>query len=239
MLRRPKNQTAFTLIELLVVIAIIALLAALAIPAIQSANKRAWTAQDMAKLQQIGAACSLYANDNNGRLPNADIPIPGTSLATGQPDRFIWQEAVDRYLPPVAGFGAQSAYNFLRRGKIWTSKFAEPYPGWTSNPNYGSPPGPTAFGGSFVVNDNRWLGYMNRIPNPSQIVIAGEINDPTGLDPGQRPDFVGNKRSFYRVNRPGNTALYLFADFHIEQLVGDQSVPALQAAGKPNIWSWW
>lgn len=239
MLPRHKNQIALTLIELLVVIAILALLAALAIPAIQSANKRAWTAKDMAKLQQIGAACSLYANDNNGRLPNADIPIPGTSVATGQPDRFNWQEAVDRYLPPVKGFFAQSTYNFLRRPEIWTSKFAEPYPGWTSSPSYGSPPGPTAFGGSFRVNDANWLGYISRIPKPSQIVIAGEINDPTGLEPGLPPDFVGNKRSFYRVNRPGNSALYLFADFHIEQLVGDQSEPALKAAGKPSIWKWW
>jgi prepilin-type N-terminal cleavage/methylation domain-containing protein len=238
MLRRPKNQTAFTLIELLAVIAIIALLAALLFPAIQGAMKKAWTVQDMAKLRQIGTACSLYANEHNGRLPNDDIPIPGTKLSPDLPDRFIWQEAVDRYLPPVAGFWAPSAYNFLLRPKIWTSKFAQPYPGWTSLPQYKYPPSPTAFGGNNRVSDTNWLGYISRIPKPSQIVIAGEGND-IPLEPNLPPDFVGNKRSAYRVNRPGNSALYLFADFHIEQLVGDQSEPALKAAGKPSIWKWW
>lgn len=53
------------------------------------------------------------------------------------------------------------------------------------------------------------------------------------------PDNVANKQSVYRVNRPGPSALYLFCDFHIEQLPGDQSEPALQAAGKPTIWRWW
>jgi type II secretory pathway pseudopilin PulG len=220
------------------VIAIIALLAALAIPAIQSANKRAWTAQDMAKLQQIGAACSLYANEHNGRLPNDDIPIPGTSLGTGQPDRFVWQEAVDRYLPPVKGFSAGSAYNYLRRGEIWTSKFAQPYPGFTPNPAYAST-APTAFGFNYYVNDPPWDGYITRMPNLSKYVLAGEINDTSGVYMTTPPVYAPNIKTGYRVSRPGNTALYLFCDYHIETLAGDQSEPALAKAGKPNIWRWW
>ncbi|MFZ4780362.1 MAG: hypothetical protein ACOYM3_33840, partial [Terrimicrobiaceae bacterium] len=172
-------------------------------------------------------------------LPNSDIPIPGTKLASDQPDRFVWHEAVDRYLPPVAGFWAPSAYNYLRRPGIWCSKFAEPYPGWTSLPQYGSPPSPTAFGPNSYVNDTRWLGYISRIANPSRIVVAGEFNDSGTIFPYVKPAYVGNVKSYYRVNRPGNSALYLFCDFHIEQLAGDQSEPALQAAGKPNIWRWW
>jgi len=216
-----------------------ALLAALTIPAIQSSTRKAWTTQDMTKLRQIGQAAQAYASDNNGRLPNIESPIPGTSLSSTQPDRFDWQEAVDRYLPPVATFQAASIYNYFRRSEIWTSKFAQPYPGWTSNPDYDSPPGPTAFAGNQRINDLNWRGYISRIPKPSQIVIVGEVNGRTGLNPGLAPDMVGNKQSYYRVNRPGGAALYLFADCHIEELVGDQSEPALKAAGKPNIWRWW
>jgi len=223
----------FTLIELLVVIAIIALLAALVYPAIQTAIKRSWTAQDINSLRQIGAALSLYVSDNNGRLPNPEIPITGTAT-------FVFAEAVDRYMPPsTPGWAAGSSFNYVRRKPIWNSKSAEAYPGWTSDPNYNSPPGPTAWGPNNRIFDSRWMGHISRIPKPSQIVAMGEINGPSQLDPGLRPDFVPNKRSFYRVSRPGPSALYLFCDFHIEQLNGDQSEPALAAASKPNIWRWW
>ena len=235
---RSGRTNGFTLIELLVVIAVIALLAALAYPAIQTAIKRSWTTQDINKLRQIGTALNLYVQDNNGRLPNPGIPIPGTAVSPTDPDRFVWQEAVDRYLPPKPGYWSGSAYNYLRRSEVWCSKFAKPHPGWTSPPNYGSPTGPTAWGGNAYIYDTRWAGYLSRIPQPSKIVAVGEIND-TGALYEFVPSFVPDKLSYYRISRPGPSALYMFCDFHIEQLTGDQSVSALNAVGKPNIWRWW
>lgn len=240
MIHRKHTSNGFTLVELLVVIAIVVLLAALAYPTIQSATKRSWTTQDTNNLRQIGTALSLYVNDNNGRLPNPEIPIPGTRTSPVDPDRFVFQEAVDRYMPSdTPGWAAGSAFNYVRRKPIWNSKFAQAYPGWISSPDYNNPPSPVAWGPNNRIFDSRWAGYVSRIPKPSQIVAIGEINGTTQLDPGLPPQFVTNKQTFYRISRPGPSALYLFCDFHIEQLIGDQSESALAAANKPNIWKWW
>jgi len=229
---------AFTLIEILVVVSITAVLAGIGLLSYKAMLNRSANAQDINKLRQIGTALNLYVQDNNGRLPNPEIPILGTKLASDQPDRFVWQEAVDRYMPPKPGYGSGSAYNFLRRSEVWCSKFAKPHPGWTSNPNYGSPTGPTAWGCNALIYDSKWAGYIARIPQPSKIVAVGEINDTSALYEFV-PIFVSDRISYYRISRPGPSALYMFCDYHVEQLTGDQSISALTAAGKPNIWRWW
>ena len=78
--RHSKPVTGFTLIELLVVIAIIAILAAMLLPALAKAKARALNIQCVSGVKQIMLGISLFALDNDDRMPY------NIETATGQPN---------------------------------------------------------------------------------------------------------------------------------------------------------
>ncbi|MGO8696444.1 MAG: type II secretion system protein [Limisphaerales bacterium] len=70
---RGRFGHAFTLLELLVVIAIISVLASLLLPALARSKDQGRNTVCVSQLRQLGIATRVYADDNNNRLPTAEL----------------------------------------------------------------------------------------------------------------------------------------------------------------------
>ena len=93
------KQKGFTLIELLVVIAIIALLMGILIPSLNMAREHTKRVRCSANLKQIGLSLALYADGEDGKLPeNSDPGHPYTAYrgdkdygyGSGVPQQRSW-----------------------------------------------------------------------------------------------------------------------------------------------------
>lgn len=97
----------FTLIELLVVIVIIALLLAVLLPSLKKAKDLAKRAVCLAHLHSLGISWILYADEDDGRIPNAKTAR--IDEISANPRQFNWR-----------------AFNNYHTGPTWVGWFDEP-----------------------------------------------------------------------------------------------------------------
>ncbi len=211
------KKNGFTLIELLVVIAIIALLMGILMPALNSVKEQARKMRCGANLRQIGIGLSLYAEDENGNLPENKDP--------GHP--YTAYRGDDEYANGPNGatpmkLGLLYSSGLIKEPKVFYCLSAKI--DWLKFENYNSPPpwGTLPQYYNTITGSNQWVrtGY-SYYPQSRELdengfpEVASKYND---LNPNRTvvTDAVWKKSMLSHVSGSRPTGLNaLFGDGHV------------------------
>ncbi len=105
-----RSGRAFTLTKLLIVIAIIAVLAGLLLPSLGRSRAKAHNAACVNNLRQLGIATRLYSDDNQERLPSAEI-LPTQPIDPQNPLPRI-RDLLASYVGKISGANTNGATVF-------------------------------------------------------------------------------------------------------------------------------
>jgi prepilin-type N-terminal cleavage/methylation domain-containing protein/prepilin-type processing-associated H-X9-DG protein len=210
------SSRGFTLIELLVVIAIVGVLAALALAAAGRFADSGKQATTAGRLRQVHMLQMAFAQDNNGRL---------TPFWTEQ-DKISWQT---RLFPYLSILGTTRTDPKLVLNSPYQKKT-------TANQ--------ASFGMNSYIMLPTWDFRINRVPEPSKIILAGDMEQADldymvtsdGFDGwGNSPSWA--KRPAYR-HAGKKKAMMLFMDGHTE-LLDAAELMRNPTNGSPSRWRWW
>jgi prepilin-type N-terminal cleavage/methylation domain-containing protein/prepilin-type processing-associated H-X9-DG protein len=250
---RPCSRfnAAFTLIELLVVIAIIAILAAMLLPALAAAKSRAYNIQCVSNVKQVMLGITLFANDNDDRLPyniNQDGSPTGTTL--GLDARSSW--AINYPTHPELGFHispylANSAT--LVNPGVQESKVMV-CPAFVRNPQYvARAVTPTDVNDQrrmyrlrqYVAGKQLWFYGGPKFGQIEQPTVNGAIMDEDRALPGvtsanKSTTMPGGYDQAPDQPVHGKTRNYGFFDGHVSTLSTNQHTTTISGAPQPYGW---
>jgi len=225
---RPPPVRAFTLLEILVVVGIIAVLMALLLPGLEKARESAVAVKCANNLRQIGAALSMYGNENHGAYPRTSY-VPGAALAqgtnAGAPDPF-------RPGGPLANDVTADLFLLLRTQRLPAVVFTCPL---TDVNTFEPDPAPRPELRSNFTDRRKNLGYSyaNPYPDAAAEAVGYRLSTRLGAAFALAADLnPGTGDSSNSRNHESRGQNVLFGDGHVEWLDSP-----LVAVSRDNIYA--